>query len=217
MNGDRLTKPTDGIVSRYLNRRISTRITKYLVENDVNITPTQVSIISFILGILSAILYFTGYIIYGGILIQISSIIDGVDGELARARNLVSRLGGFTDTFLDRLVNISVFLSISYYLTILYPTNGIVLLITLVALSGDLMVSYLHSIAQKDLSIHPAKVGSLPPIASRDVRLFILFLFSLLYSMEKDMILYGLLLIGIISYTYVGVKFIELIRNYQEE
>lgn len=215
MREEELVKATDGIVSRYINRKISTRITKFIINRNIGVSPTQVSIISFLIGVFSSFLYLMGYILFGGVFIQISSVIDGVDGELARARGLVSSLGGFTDTILDRLVNISVYIALAYHLTIIYPSNGIILLIIIMAVSGDIMVSYLHAVAQKDLGIHPARIG-IPPVASRDVRLFILFLSSLLYPFDKDILLYGLLTIGILSYLYVCIKFMELIGKYQE-
>jgi len=205
-------KPTDGVISRYINRRISGRITSYILENDIDVTPTQVSIFSFSLGIFASLLYLFDFLILAGILVQLSSIIDGVDGELARARNMVSRLGGFIDTILDRVVNIAIITSITLLLLFRTGPDYIVALVGLLALSADLLVTYLHAVSQKDLGVHPALVGSIPPIASRDVRLFIIFLASLIGVLDYDFLLDGLLLMAILTYIYVFGKFLELVK-----
>jgi phosphatidylglycerophosphate synthase len=43
-----------------------------------------------------------GYNIAGGLLAQASSIMDGVDGDLARLKKMTSAFGGFMDAILDR-------------------------------------------------------------------------------------------------------------------
>lgn len=212
MSGKPGGKSTDGPVSRYINRRISTRITGYILKYDVRVTPTQISILSFLLGLLAAYLYLYGYVLIGGILVQISSIIDGVDGELARARGMVSRKGGFIDTILDRLANIAILTSITLLLIYKLGWSQTVVLAGLAALSADLLVTYLHAVAQKDLGVHPALVGIIPSLASRDVRLFIIFLASILATYSYNFLLYGLILMAVITYSYIIGKFIELVR-----
>lgn len=93
-------KPTDGPVSKYINRKISIRITRFIIEYNIPLTPNHVSIISFIMALVTLPLYLYGYLIPAGILVQLSSIIDGVDGELARALNMVSRKGDSSILFL---------------------------------------------------------------------------------------------------------------------
>ncbi len=203
-------KKTDGPISKYLNRKISLRITRLILKYGIGISPTQVSVISFLIAIFSAIVYLYEIVILAGIMVQIASIIDGVDGELARARNLVSRKGGFIDSVLDRIANIAVYLSISILLIRFYDVD-LVLTSSLLALSGDLLVTYLHAVSQKDLGLHPALVGRVPSIASRDVRLFIIFLASLLTLYKMDFLLYSMYLLGLLCYFYVIVKFVELI------
>jgi len=53
-----LKKVSDGPVSRYLNRIVSTRITKYLLKT--NITPNQISFFSFSLSMIGALFFFFG-------------------------------------------------------------------------------------------------------------------------------------------------------------
>ena len=77
-----LTKEADGPVSRYLNRPISTRMSMALAHLPIH--PDVVSIAALILGFLAAWLLASGQGIAAAILVQLASILDGVDGEIAR-------------------------------------------------------------------------------------------------------------------------------------
>lgn len=199
-------KTTDGIVSKYLNRKISTRITKFIVEHDLDVTPNQVSVLSFIVAIATLPLYLIKQPIIAGILVQLSSIIDGVDGELARALKMQSRFGAFFDAMLDRLADIMVLAGAATYLALIKGINMETLLISILAISGSLLVSYLHSKFQQDLKIHPALIGKIRGIASRDVRLFILFIGSIVGLIRE-----ALIILSLLTYTYTITKFAELI------
>lgn len=193
-------KPLDGPVSRYINRRISTRITRFIVEHRVPLTPNMVSLIAFAIALFCLPLYVKGHVIIAGILAQLSSIIDGVDGELARALGIASRKGGFLDTMLDRYADLAILLGVSAYILSRNPST-LWALVALAALSGDHLVSYIHTRAPYDFNIHPAQIGPLDSLASRDVRIFIIFIGSLLGQLE-----YTLLVLAILTHTYVVVK-----------
>ena len=199
-------KSTDGLVSKYLNRRLSTRLTLLIIKYGIPLTPNQVSLISFLIGIASAITYVLGNYVLGAILIQISSIIDGVDGELARALGRCSSLGAFIDALLDRFVDLSVIAAITYSLIASGTVNPITAyLVGTTALTGDLLVSYLHARGEASLKEHLARIGSIPNFASRDVRLFMIFILTLF-----NLKLVALASVAILSYTYVLSKLIEV-------
>lgn len=90
----------DGFVSRHLNRRLSRRITRELLDTPV--TPDQVSLLSFALATASAVILARGSLALGGLLAQASSVVDGCDGELARAKVESSPEGQVLDAILDR-------------------------------------------------------------------------------------------------------------------
>ncbi len=208
-------KSTDGPISRYINRRISTRITSLIVKHKIPVTPNQVSLISFLLGVLAGFLYLVNAII-AGILVQISSIIDGVDGELARALNKTSKIGGFIDAILDRITDTAIIIGLTLYIHNLNIINPLhLILLSMLALSADIMVSYLHARGEASLGVHPLKVGSTPSIASRDVRLFIIFLLSLLGALYPILYPITLVIISILGYLYVTLKSIELYMYYK--
>lgn len=211
-------KSTDGPVSRYINRRLSTRLSGYIVSHDIPLTPNQASLISAAIGLAALPLYLAGLAGPAGISVQVSSILDGVDGEIARARGQASRLGGFLDSMLDRGVDIAVLLGLSIYAYTWAGLPGtVVLLSSMLALAGDLMVSYLHARGEASLGIHPLLVGRVPSLASRDVRLFIVFLGSLAAHLDPRLAAATLVLVALLSFTYVVLKTLDVLLNYRKE
>lgn len=92
---------TDGVIARYLNRPISLRITERLVARPVK--PWQVSVASFAATLAAGLSFAIGHATTGGLLAQCASVLDGVDGELARVRYQESPFGGLYDALLDRV------------------------------------------------------------------------------------------------------------------
>ncbi|HEV7659416.1 MAG TPA: CDP-alcohol phosphatidyltransferase family protein [Allosphingosinicella sp.] len=101
-------KPSDGLVSRWLNRPISQRIT-WLVLAIPGIRPVHVTIFNGVLAmIMFAVLLAGGHggLFAGGLLFQAASIIDGVDGEMARATFRSSASGATMDSVVDIATNL---------------------------------------------------------------------------------------------------------------
>ena len=124
----------DGLISRALNRRISTRISALLVER---LSPWVATWIAFGTGILAGALNFLSPIAAAA-LYQVSSILDGVDGEIARASLRTSPLGGWIDSVLDRYVDI-------FYLSSLALVSDLPIRfwpLVVWALLGSVLVSY---------------------------------------------------------------------------
>ncbi len=194
-------KRTEGPVSRLLNRPLAEAVARVLARRAPWVTPNQVSIVSFLLAVAAGGLIAAGETILGGLLVQASSIVDGVDGSLARLTGRSSRRGGFLDTMLDRYADIIVYAGIAWLLASQGGLDPLEALTLVAALSGDLAVSYLHARGERDAGVHPALVGPLDSIASRDVRLFILFL-----SLVAGAPLWGLAGVAALSHVYVAVK-----------
>lgn len=91
----------DGLVARHLNRPISLRITERLLARPVK--PWQVSVASFAATLAAGLSFAIGHATTGGLLAQCASVLDGVDGELARVRYQDSAFGGLYDALLDRI------------------------------------------------------------------------------------------------------------------
>ena len=102
-----MSKPQDGFVSRFLNRRISRRITRVLLKFPIRPNAFTIAILVLPL-IASAFLVRGDYLslVSGAAIFQLFSILDGCDGEIARAKNLESKFGERLDNFCDFLASL---------------------------------------------------------------------------------------------------------------
>lgn len=111
---DSLTSGSDGLVDRVFNRPCGRPLSKLLIHTPVS--PNTVSIISILIGVVSAVCFAKGQFqmsILGAILFQISAIIDCVDGDIARILFKESVLGKWLDLAGDQIVHVSVFAGIT--------------------------------------------------------------------------------------------------------
>ena len=106
-----LTKPTDGIVSRNLNRKVSTSISRWVTY--LPVTPNQITLVTGLIAFIPCyFMYQGGYRnwLIGAATYQLASILDGVDGEIARLKMKSSKFGQWLDTMLDFVSMIAVLL-----------------------------------------------------------------------------------------------------------
>ena len=176
---DNLKKTSDGPVSRHLNRPISTRISKYLLNK--RITPNQISFFSFTLSVIGALFFsLGGYVnlLIGGVLAQVSSTVDGCDGEVARLKFLTSEFGGWYDAVLDRYADAFLLFGLTYY--VYFPSeNFLYLLMGFFALIGSFINSYTADKYDGLMKRRTVK-GKYYFRMGRDVRIFIIFLGALI-------------------------------------
>ena len=166
-----LEKPTDGVISKYFNRKVSRRITARIVNR--NLTPTQITIISFLIALVAAAFFFLGeykYLVIGGILAQASSIIDGCDGEVARLKFLTTDYGAFVDSVLDRYADAIIILGLIFGYWLLNGSIS-VWIIGLFAVLGSFMISYTNA-KYEGVFEKPGGGKGIP--VRRDMRLFII-------------------------------------------
>ena len=91
----------DGVIARHLNRPFSRRITERLLSREV--APWQISLASFFATLAAGLSFAMGHATTGGVVAQFASVLDGVDGEVARIRYQDSPFGGLYDAVLDRV------------------------------------------------------------------------------------------------------------------
>jgi CDP-L-myo-inositol myo-inositolphosphotransferase len=128
--------------------------------------------VSFITGLISAFsLLFS--VQAGALLYQLSSILDGCDGEIARASLRKSPFGGYIDSIMDRFVDF-LFLGI---LAFMFPSS---LLPALFAIFGSFMVSYTREKYKVEFGKKTLEDRTKYLIGKRDERVFIIMLFCLL-------------------------------------
>ena len=107
-------RANDGFFSVFFLRKFSKLLTWVAVK--VGATPNQVTLISFAIGLYSAYAFSQGsfwWIFLGALLLQLSIIVDCVDGELARYTRKFSQLGAWLDAVTDRVKEYMVFLGLA--------------------------------------------------------------------------------------------------------
>jgi hypothetical protein len=100
-------KSQDGFVSRYLNRPISRVVTRLLLR--FSTTPNAWTLLIFSIPLVASLILLHGTywsFLWGLVLFQVFSVLDGCDGEIARAKFLESERGRRLDDLCDILSNI---------------------------------------------------------------------------------------------------------------
>lgn len=108
-------RANDGFYSVWVLRKFSKVLTWLAVR--IGATPNQVTLLSFAIGLYSAFSFSKGdfwSIVLGAILLQLSIIVDCVDGELARYTRKFSKLGAWLDAVTDRVKEYLVFMGLAY-------------------------------------------------------------------------------------------------------
>jgi CDP-L-myo-inositol myo-inositolphosphotransferase len=151
-------------------------------------------------------------VLLGGVFAQSASILDGVDGDLAKLSQKITRFGGFLDSLLDRYADVGILAGMGAYSCVFegYPHA---VLFSITAIIGSLMVSYSRAASEK---IPGFSFGS--PISNylsnRDVRLLIVLagsVFSFAFAtLSVPFVGYSLILITILTNTTVFRRLLEV-------
>ena len=173
-----LTKDADGPVSRYVNRPISTRASMALAHLPIH--PDVVSVVAFLFALAGAWTLAVGAGVAGGLLVLAASILDGVDGEIARLRIRSSAAGALLDGVLDRVGDAVVIGGLALWALEKAGDPNVVVLLAVAATAGAML-----SMATKDriaaLAIPPAPerwIGFF--LGGRDARLLFVTVFALM-------------------------------------
>ena len=105
----------DSLITRLLSRSVSQKMTRLLLNTSV--TPNQITLFSFVMGLVSAICFAGGTYplnVFGGFALLFSTWLDGTDGEIARLKFMESELGGKLDIICDNIVHFFVFGAIGW-------------------------------------------------------------------------------------------------------
>jgi len=150
-----LGKDTDGPVSHWLNRPLSTRLSMLLAP--LRPAPDLVSLVAFALGVAGGVLLAAGQGLAGALLVHAASVADGVDGEVARLQLRGGPRGALLDGVLDRVADAAILAGLGLWALEGHGARG-VLVLTVAATAGALL-----SMASKDRA---AALG-LPPAPER--------------------------------------------------
>ena len=149
------------------------------------VRPNTITTIGTGLVLISAVVYASGHIRIGGLLLLLSGVADTLDGQVARGGAMVTRFGAFYDSTLDRVGDGATFIGIGAFLLtapdVAYRTPAVIL--CMVAILGSVLVSYARARAE-GLGLD-CKVG----IAQRAERVLGLGLASLVFGAGQHALL----------------------------
>lgn len=78
------------------------------------ITPIQITLVAFIIGVAACITLYLGYKVLAVILLWLSGTFDVLDGTVARLSGKSTRLGAFIDITFDRIIEIGIIVSLAF-------------------------------------------------------------------------------------------------------
>jgi phosphatidylglycerophosphate synthase len=185
----------DGFISRHINRRLSEPVARLLARTPV--TPNQATWVAFGIAAASCAVFTLGLNIVGGILAQLSSIADGVDGGLARRKNMSSQFGSLLDAVLDRYADAAIVLGMTLW-SLARETYPAIWIVGFAAIVGTMIVSYSRArVSAEYRSVFDRGFAS---IASRDIRLFLIMLGGVTGQVYFCLLLIACLTNGVVLY-----------------
>jgi CDP-diacylglycerol--glycerol-3-phosphate 3-phosphatidyltransferase len=157
-------------LGKWVRRGFSPLLT---VLERLGVTPNHITIVAFLINVGAAVLVgFDHYVAAASVFIG-ASLLDLVDGSLARRTGSTTSFGSFLDSTLDRLSEGAMFAAIAYRLAIdegvaSQQMRGVNVALVVLALLGSVTVSYTRARAES-LGVE-CKVG----LASRFERIFLI-------------------------------------------
>ncbi len=113
----------------------------------LHITPNTVTVIGFFMVVVAAVMIGSGALVAGALIVTAGSLLDAVDGALARATGGGTPFGGFLDSTLDRAAEAILYLGVAAYF-LGQPTPTWPVIAAFLALTGSFMVSYARARAE---------------------------------------------------------------------
>ena len=112
----------------------------------LNISPNTISVLGFSVVMFSVVLFIRGSLLAAGITFLLGSLLDVLDGELARTGGRVTVFGSILDSVLDRLSEGIVLISFAWYFVDRGETVGA--LITMLGMLSSIATSYVRARAE---------------------------------------------------------------------
>ena len=105
----------DSPITRIFSRPVSRLLTRMFLK--IPISPNQITLISFSLGLLSAFFFIQGSYstsVVAALFLVLSTWVDGADGEIARLKFMETDIGKKLDIYCDNIIHFFVFIAIGF-------------------------------------------------------------------------------------------------------
>ena len=110
------------------------------------IIPNILTFTGLFINLIGAFLFYEGYMKAAGIVILFAGVFDILDGAVARARNLATEIGAFTDSVVDRYSDFVIFGGVLTYF--IKKGNIKYSILLLFVISGAFLISYIRAKAE---------------------------------------------------------------------
>jgi archaetidylinositol phosphate synthase len=140
-------RPRIEYVSEYGFRRLAHLVVLVLLP--LKVAPTNLVLFHTGLGVLAGVLIAQNQLVWAAVLIQIKTILDNADGQLARASGMVTEIGRYADTEGDFVVNAALFAGLGA-LTGQWWLALLAFVIFTLMLSLDFNWEYLYRLERKE-------------------------------------------------------------------
>lgn len=114
----------------------------------LHLTPNTVTVVGLVVTLIASVLVASGWLLLGAVILTAGSLLDAVDGALAREQGSGTPFGGFLDSTLDRIGEAVLYIGVAGWFLFAHPEPAWPVLIALVALVGSFMVSYSRARAE---------------------------------------------------------------------
>ena len=133
--------------------RLRPRVTRFLEPVGrglaaIGMTPAAMTFLGLAVVITGSVVIATGRLAGGTVIVIIGSVLDGLDGAVARASDNVTARGAFLDAASDRLGEIAAFAGLGFAMA--EAGNARVLLLIVLAVGGALLVPYMRARAEAE-------------------------------------------------------------------
>jgi phosphatidylglycerophosphate synthase len=134
-----------------IDTRVRPHVIRYLDSmgralSAIGMTPTAMTALGLAMVLAGSVLVGSGRLVAGGWVIAVGSLLDGLDGAVARASGKVSARGAFLDSAFDRVGEIAAFAGLAFAM----EGQARVLLLIVLAVGGAMLVPYMRARAEAE-------------------------------------------------------------------
>ncbi|MCS7125305.1 MAG: CDP-alcohol phosphatidyltransferase family protein [Aigarchaeota archaeon] len=195
-------------------RSIEDKILNYLSSSlvnflsSINVKPIHLTFSSFILALLSSILYYFSRDIsilfyFAGLSLLLSGLLDALDGAVARRKKMESISGAFLDSTLDKIGESAIFISLTSA-EVVTPLWGTA------ALASSILVSYTRSRAES-LGVDLKGVG----LMERAERIILISIASFIEPSIKGSLNIALIILTLLSLITITHRIIYSVKRFK--
>lgn len=114
----------------------------------LHLTPNTITVIGLLITVVASGLVAGGWLLVGAAVLTAGSLLDAVDGALARAQGGGTEFGSFLDSTLDRASEAILYVGIAIWFMRVLEDATLPVIAVLIALAGSFLVSYARARAE---------------------------------------------------------------------